>query len=261
MTVSSIDVQSYPRNAALWAGIIISLAAFTFTAIFFTHFVLFLANLPEFSDPWAAPTVDIGGTSHPALAAMIDIGLIALFGLQHSLMARPRFKAWWTRTVPEGFERSTYVIAASVAGFIMLVFWQPIPITLWDGHGTVAAIFWTLFVAGWLLLLVSALSFDIFEFLGIRQSLAWSHGNPIPAPELKTRGAYRLMRHPMYLGVLFGLWMTPLMTVGHALIATSFTVYIVIARRYEEHDLRSRFGAQYAEVEEQDESVQTSVTI
>lgn len=245
MTLSRFDAENYPSSAARWTGIAYGSAAFILTFAFFAHFVIFLGNLPKMSEPWVTPTIDVGDTIHPLFASIIDIGLVALFGLQHSLMARPGFKAWWTRIVPHGLERSTYVIAASAAGFVMLVFWQPIPFVIWQVEGAPAAIFWVLFAAGWLLLLASAISFDILELLGIRQSFAWANGNPPPAPTLKTGGPYRLMRHPMYVGVLLGLWMTPLMTVGHALIAASFTIYILIARRYEERDLRRRFGARY----------------
>jgi protein-S-isoprenylcysteine O-methyltransferase Ste14 len=245
MTLYRYDAENDPTSAARWAGMAYGIGAFVLTFAFFAHFVIFLGNLPKTSDTWVAPSVDIGGSIHPFFAAIIDIGLVALFGLQHSLMARPRFKDWWTRIVPHGLERSTYVIAASAAGFVMLVFWQPIPFVIWQVDGTLAAIFWVLFAAGWLLLLASTISFDIFELLGIRQSFAWANGDPPRAPTLKTGGPYRLMRHPMYVGVLLGLWMTPLMTAGHALIAASFTIYILIARRYEERDLRRRFGARY----------------
>jgi protein-S-isoprenylcysteine O-methyltransferase Ste14 len=246
MTLYRFDAETSPNCAARWAGITYGVVAFALTFAFFTHFVIFLGNLPQPSDPWVTPSIDIGGTVHPALAALIDIGLVALFGLQHSLMARPGYKEQWTRIVPPGLERSTYVVAASAAGFIMLVFWQPIPFVIWEADGMFAAIFWTMFAAGWLLLLASAISFDIFELLGIRQSFAWAQGNPPPALTLKTGGPYRMFRHPMYVGVLLGLWMTPLMTAGHALIAAGFTVYILIARRYEERDLRHRFRSRYS---------------
>jgi len=148
--------------------------------------------------------------------------------------------------VPQGLERSTYVIAASLVGLALLAFWQPIPIVIWTVSGLLEAFLWGAFASGWLLLFLSAVSFDIFELLGVRQAVAWSRGKPSPAPTLKTRGPYRLFRHPMYVGVLLGLWATPHMTAGHLLLATAFTIYILIARRYEERDLRRTFGTAYA---------------
>jgi methanethiol S-methyltransferase len=226
-------------------GLCYALLAFAATFVFFAWFVIFLGNLPKPSKPWVDPTVDIGGTVNLFAAALIDIGLVALFGLQHSLMARPGFKAWWTSIVPEGLERATYTMAASLAGFIMLFFWQPIPITIWHVPAPGAILLWALFAMGWTILLSSAITFNLFELLGVRQAWAWYHDRPIPPLTLKTHWLYDWMRHPMYVGVLLGLWMTPYMTVGHALIAATFTLYILMAMRYEERDLSANFGASY----------------
>jgi protein-S-isoprenylcysteine O-methyltransferase Ste14 len=228
------------------AGLSYAGLAFLFTFVFFTWFIIFLGNLPKPSKPWVDPTVDIGGTTNLFAAALIDIGLVALFGLQHSLMARPGFKAWWTRIVPKGLERATYTMAASLVGFVMLFFWQPIPIVIWHVPAPGAAVLWALFAIGWTILLSAGISFNLFELLGVRQAWAWYHRRPTPPLTLKTHWLYDWMRHPMYVGVLLGLWMTPHMTVGHALMAASFTLYILIAMRYEERDLTANFGASYS---------------
>jgi protein-S-isoprenylcysteine O-methyltransferase Ste14 len=229
------------------AGLAYAALAFIATFAFFSYFVVFLGNLPKPSNPWISPTVDVGGTVEPLwLAALIDIGLVALFGLQHSVMARPGFKAWWTRVVPKGLERATYTMAASLVGFVMMVFWQPIPLTIWQVSGPFAVPFWLLFAIGWTILLSAGITFNLFELLGLRQAWAWYRGRPIPPLTLKTHWLYDWMRHPMYVGVLLGLWMTPHMTVGHALMAATFTLYILIAMRYEERDLSANFGAAYA---------------
>lgn len=230
---------------AQFLAIIYGVTAFALTFAFFANFIIFLGNLPALSDPWVVPTVDIGSSVHPALAVIIDLALVALFGLQHSLMARPSFKRWWTQIVPKGLERSTYVMAASAAGFALVWFWQPIPLVIWDVSGALETFLWIVFAAGWLILLWSVIAFDIFALLGVRQAFAWAQGNPPPAPRLVTGGPYRLFRHPMYVGVLLGIWVTPHMTVGHMLIGAAFTAYILIARRYEERDLRRTFGAAY----------------
>ncbi|NJM36134.1 MAG: isoprenylcysteine carboxylmethyltransferase family protein [Rhodomicrobium sp.] len=219
------------------------MTGFVATFAFFTCFVIFLGNLPKLDEPWLSPTVDTGPALAPLPAALIDLSLIALFGLQHSLMARPWFKRWLTRAVPQPMERAAYVIAAALAGFIMLIFWQPIPQVLWSVSGAAAALLWSFFALGWAILLVSAINFGIFELLGLRQACAFYRGEPQPEPSLKTRGLYRWLGHPMYAGVLMGLWITPHMTVGHALIAAGLTVYIRIGMHYETRDLSRTFGA------------------
>jgi protein-S-isoprenylcysteine O-methyltransferase Ste14 len=236
---------SLKDRTARIAGLSYAILAFVLTFAFFAWFVIFLGNLPKPAKPWIDPTVDIGGSLNLFAAAIIDIGLVALFGLQHSLMARPSFKAWWTRIVPKGLERSTYVMAASLVGFIMMIFWQPIPIVLWHVTGPLAVIPWVLFAIGWTILLSAAITFNLFELLGTRQAWAWYQGRAIPPLTLKTHWLYDWMRHPMYVGVLLGMWMTPHMTVGHALMAATFTLYILIAMRYEERDLTENFGASY----------------
>jgi methanethiol S-methyltransferase len=240
-----MPTSSLTDRAARFAGLGYALIAFALTFGFFTRFVIFLGNLPRPSNPWIDPTVDIGGALSPFPAALIDIGLVALFGLQHSLMARPAFKAWWTRIVPKGLERSTYVLAASLVGFVMMIFWQPIPLTIWHVTGPLAVIPWVLFAIGWTILLSAGITFNLFELLGTRQAWAWYHRRPVPPLTLKTHWLYDWMRHPMYVGVLLGLWMSPHMTAGHALMAASFTLEILIAMRYEERDLSANFGASY----------------
>ena len=236
---------SSPSGFARTAGLGYGATAFVMTFAFFTTLVIFLGNMPGLSDTWISPSVDVGPTTSPFVAALIDLGLVALFGVQHSVMARPGFKAWWTRIIPQGLERSTYVIAASLVGFVMIAFWQPIPLVLWHISGLGETVMWTLFAVGWALLLASGISFNIFELLGVRQSRAWSEGRPPPSLTLKTNWLYDWMKHPMYAGVLLGLWMTPYLTVGHALMAGGFTLYILIAMRYEERDLSRRFGDAY----------------
>ena len=227
------------------AGLAYSGVSFAMTFGFFTCFVIFLGNLPHISNAWIAPTVDTGATTAPFFAALWDLALVALFGLQHSLMARPAFKAWWTTIVPPGLERPTYVLAAALVGLVMIVFWQPVPILLWDLSGGAESLCWGLFALGWVILLVSAINFGIFELLGIRHGWAWYRGVKPPAPSLKLGGLYRILPHPMYVGVLLGIWATPHMTMGHMLIGAAFTAYILIARRYEERDLKRTFGCAY----------------
>jgi protein-S-isoprenylcysteine O-methyltransferase Ste14 len=149
--------------------------------------------------------------------------------------------------MPEAFERCTYVHMANLALFTLIVFWQPIPFDVWNiTDEVVRKVLWLVFGGGWLLLFMAAMSFGIRELLGLDQMMAWRNGRPAPPPRLKTGGLYRWLRHPMYAGVLTGIWAVPRMTAGHLLLAAGFTGYVLIALRYEEHDLLQRFGRGYA---------------
>jgi methanethiol S-methyltransferase len=223
-----------------WTGLVVMWA-------FWVSFVVFLANPRWAARQWPLPTVDGAADAlHPAIAAVIDLALISLFGLQHSLMARPWFKSAVMGRLPDAFQRCTYVHAANIALFSLILFWQPVPIVVYSATSPLRELFWAAFAAGWVILLLGALSFGIRDLLGIRQMQAWMHGNQAPAPRLKTGLLYRWLRHPMYAGVLLAVWATPRMTVGHLLLAAGMTLYVLIALRYEERDLVARFGNTYA---------------
>ena len=226
--------------AYAWAGILIMWA-------FWVSFVIFLAQPKALLAWWPLPTVDRGGWIENELAAAaIDLVLIALFGLQHSVMARPWFKAWWAANTPPAFERCTYVHMANIALFALILFWQPLPIVLWEiSAGGVREAVWALFALGWVILLAGGWSFGMSELLGLDQMRRWASGRPPKQPGLKTGQLYQWVRHPMYVGVLLGVWVTPTMTFGHALLAMGLTAYVLIAMRYEERDLTQRFGTSY----------------
>lgn len=231
----------------LW-GLVYAWSGFAIMWAFWTCFIVFLASPRWTAISWPLPTIDHGGwVQHPLAAAGIDAFLIALFGLQHSLMARPWFKQHVTGRLPAAFERCTYVHAANVALFALILFWQPIPVMIWDVPAPLREVMWVAFAAGWLILLLGALSFGIFELLGVEQMRAWYRGQPAPAPRLKTGLLYRLVPHPMYVGVLLAMWATPRMTLGHMILAAGMTGYVLIAMRHEERDLAHRFGPAYAQ--------------
>jgi methanethiol S-methyltransferase len=209
-----------------WSGLLIMWA-------FWLCFVVFLANPRWVAGHWPLPTIDgSAGTIHPVRAVMVDVALIALFGLQHSLMARPWFKARILRPMPEAFQRCTYVHAANIALFMLILFWQPIPVVIWKAEPPLREFLSMGFVAGWIILFLGALSFGIRNLLGVRQMRAWARGHRSPPEQLKTS--------------LLAIWATPHMTIGHWLLATGMTLYVLIALRYEERDLRARFGNVYA---------------
>ena len=179
------------------------------------------------------------------MAAGVDIILISLFGLQHSVMARPWFKTRVLHQMPEAFERCAFVHAANIALFSMIALWQPIPNVLWEFSGPVRSILWGAFAAGWIILLLGALSFGIFDLLGVSRMRAWYLRRPTPQQRLKTGMLYKVVPHPMYVGVLLAMWATPRMTAGHLMLALGMTLYVLIAMRYEERDLAARFGTPY----------------
>lgn len=226
--------------AYAWSGIAIMWA-------FWICFAIFLSSPRRLLEHWPLPTVDHGGfVGDPWLAAVVDVGLIALFGVQHSLMARPWFKERVMHRLPPAFERCTYVHMANLSLFTLIIFWQPIAIELWNvGRGFWQHAIWAIFAAGWLVLFLGAWSFGIFDLLGLDQMRAWTEGRSTSQTQLKTGRIYQWLRHPMYVGVFTALWAAPRMTLGHLLLAVGLSLYVLIALRYEERDLLARYGARY----------------
>jgi len=180
-----------------------------------------------------------------AAALAINVGLVLLFALQHSIMARPAFKEWWTRFVPQAAERSTYLLASSVALGAVMVFWQPIGGTVWQTEGVVRAAVISLYVCGWLLLLYATFLIDHFDLFGLKQVWRQLTGKAYRAPQFHTPSLYKLVRHPLYIGWLVIFWAAPTMTASHLVFALLTTVYILVAIRFEERDLVSAFGDDY----------------
>ena len=181
----------------------------------------------------------------PLQAALIDVALIALFGLKHSIMARPGFKLWWTRAVPRHLERSTYVLIATALVFAIVQFWQPIDGDLWNVSGAGMMALYAISLLG--ALGVPAFSFltDHFELFGLRQAAEYALEIPGSAAEFKERGVYKKVRHPMMLAFLVAFWATPHMTVGHLLFAGLMTAYILTGIYFEERDLLRAHGKAY----------------
>jgi protein-S-isoprenylcysteine O-methyltransferase Ste14 len=215
---------------------------------FWVSFVIFLAEPRQVLAWWLLPTIDrVASPQQPLLAACTNLGLVAVFGLQHSMMARPWFKRRVMGWIPDGLERATYVHMANVALFILILLWQPIPTEVWNIEDSAARdVLWLLFGAGWTILFLGAWSFGMRELLGLKQVRAWTEGR-LHESRLKTGLLYGWLRHPMYVGVLLGVWATPRMSFGHLLLALALTAYVLIAIRYEERDLLQRFGRRYAD--------------
>lgn len=217
-------------------------AAFSYATFFatFLYLIGFTGNIPGFP-----LTVDRGPDASISAALAINIVLIALFGVQHSVMARQSFKRVWTRIVPKQAERSVYVLAASATLIILFVFWRPIGGTVWNVDGIAAYLLWGLFGLGWVIVLLSTFLINHFELFGLQQAWLHARGRMAAAPQFRTPFFYKLVRHPLYSGFLIAFWATPVMSYGHLLLALGMSAYILIAIRYEEADLVGLFGQDY----------------
>ena len=216
-----------------------TLCYLVFLATFFEA-VLFIGNigLPR--------TLDGEATAPFWQALLVNTLLLGLFAVQHSVMARPAFKQWWTRLVPKPVERSTYVLFSSLALLLLFHAWQPMGGTLWDVRNPILrGAIYALFAGGWLLVLVATVLINHFDLFGMRQ--VWLYLNHLPYTPLafKTPGLYRYVRHPLYVGWLLTFWASPTMTVAHLVFAMATTAYILIAIQFEERDLASAHGAAY----------------
>jgi protein-S-isoprenylcysteine O-methyltransferase Ste14 len=193
-------------------------------------------------------TVDRGiGDGTPAFAAIgINTALLGLFAVQHSVMARPWFKRWWTRFVPQAIERSTYVVLASLALLLLYWQWRTLPAVVWHVEAPAARLLlWTVFWAGWATVLAATFMIDHFELFGLQQVFHAWRGTVKQEKGFRATLLYRLVRHPLMLGFLLAFWATPTMTAGHLLFAAATTGYILIAIQFEERDLEATLGDSY----------------
>jgi protein-S-isoprenylcysteine O-methyltransferase Ste14 len=183
-------------------------------------------------------------------AVLIDVGLVALFGVQHSLMARAGWKQWWTSIVPPTVERSLYVLLASIILLGLFWLWQPIPMPIWEiTNPLLRTGIYGVCLAGWALVVLATFQFDHLELFGLRQVWRAAHNQPQVAPEFRVPLLYRLVRHPMMSGFLLAFWATPVMTIDRLLFALGMSLYILIGLAFEERALRREFGSVYEKYE------------
>lgn len=193
-------------------------------------------------------TIDSGPESHPGVAVVVDLALLACFGLQHSVMARPGFKRWWTRCVPQPIERSTYVLASCGVTALLMACWRPLDVVVWHvAQPALRSLAWGLFAVGWLTVPLVSLMINHFDLFGTRQ--VWLHlrGREYSPLPFRTPFLYQYVRHPLYLGWALAFWATPTLTLGHLLFAGVLTAYMAAAALLEERDLVGAFGAKYVE--------------
>ena len=222
--------------------VLFGLLAYVFFFAMFLYLIAFVSNqvVPR--------SISIGPSSAPLKALLIDLFLVSLFAIQHSIMARPWFKAALEKYWPPAIERSLYVVMSSLALYLLFVFWHPIPTTVWQiENNTLRALVWGTAGIGWISVLISTFLIDHFELFGLRQIWSDWKDEPMPNQTFRQPLFYKLVRHPIYTGFLIAFWASPDMTAGHLVFSTAMTVYIFIGIRYEEKDLRSSLGDVYTD--------------
>lgn len=198
-------------------------------------------------DLWVPKSVSVGEPAQSAAAAvLINLALTTLFGVQHSVMARPSFKKWWTKFVPKPVERSTYVLLSSGIFILMYWVWQPMPAELWNVKGAIlGGLLWAVFFLGALVVLASSFMINHFDLFGLRQTFLYFQGRPYTPLPFKVTGLYQWVRNPLMLGFLLSFWSAPVMTHGRLLFAAAMTLYIFIGVYFEERNIAEHLGEPY----------------
>ena len=228
------------------------LAVFYGAIAYLIFFVTFLYALGFVGNLVVPKSIDSGVAGSFAQSLLIDVLLLGIFAVQHSVMARPAFKRWWTQFVPQAVERSTYVLLSSLALILLFWLWQPMNGVIWSVDNAAGRnVIWALFWLGWVIVLTSTFLINHFDLFGLRQVYLYSRGREYTQIGFRTPFLYGLVRHPIMLGFIIAFWATPDMSVGHLVFAITTTLYILIALQFEEHDLVSYHGVAYEEYRRQ----------
>jgi protein-S-isoprenylcysteine O-methyltransferase Ste14 len=201
---------------------------------------------------WVPKTLDSPAVTVSFWTSMVaNAALLLIFGLQHSVMARPTFKRWWTRIIPPAAERSTYVLMSNLCLIALFIAWQPLPAVVWNVHNTVGRIaLWALCIGGWFMVLVTTFLINHFDLFGLRQIWLHLRGREYTHLHFATPLIYKHIRHPLYVGWITAFWATPTMTLGHLLFAAITTAYILVAIVFEERNLVEYHGSAYQDYRE-----------
>jgi protein-S-isoprenylcysteine O-methyltransferase Ste14 len=226
----------------MFARLAILLYALVSYGIFTVSFLYAVGFVGNYVVP---KSIDLGNPANVSEAVVVNLLLLSLFAIQHSVMARPSFKRWLTKFLPAACQRSTYVLLSSL--ILLLLFWQwrPIPTPVWQTTGIAAWLLTGVHWLGWLTVFASTYMIDHFDLFGLRQAFFALRGTEMPGQSFRTPLLYKIVRHPLMLGFLLAFWATPEMTAGHLLFAIANTAYILVALQFEERDLIAEFGATY----------------
>ena len=243
-TRSNAQTASSSKEGLMRRLLVLTYGVFSY-AIFFATFcyaVGWVGNL------WVPKSIDSALVGPVWQALLVNTLLLAVFAVQHSVMARPTFKRWWTRFIPESAERSTYVLLSSLALLLTFWQWQPLGGVIWNvENATGRFLLYSMFGFGWLLVLATTFLINHFDLFGLRQVWLFARGKEYRPLAFVTPGPYRWVRHPLYVGWLCAFWFTPTMTAAHLLFAVVTTAYILVAIQLEERDLVDVHGRSYAE--------------
>jgi methanethiol S-methyltransferase len=222
-------------------------AAFLYGAVAYLTFLVTILCAIGFVSGLVVPkTIDTGATSPARTAIIIDLALMSLFAVQHSVMARKRFKQWWTQFIPKSVERSTYVLFASLTLLLLFWQWRPMSAIIWEiEEAEIAAVIMGLSILGWVIVFTSTFLINHFELFGLHQIANNLMGRKMPEPTFRTPLYYKFVRHPIYLGFIIAFWAAPTMSAGHLLFAAVTTAYIFVGILLEERDLIDLFGDEY----------------
>lgn len=229
------------------------MAALIYGGICYVVFLFSILYAIGFVDNLAVPkSIDSGAAGSLAQALIVDVLLLGLFAIQHSVMARQGFKRWWTQFIPKPIERSTYVLISSLILLLLYWQWQPIPNVIWSvGNSSLAGLLLAISFLGWGIALISTFLINHFDLFGLQQVYANFQGKAVANPTFRTPLFYKVVRHPLYFGFLLAFWSTPVMTAGHLLFAIATTGYVIIGMLLEERDLVTSLGSDYVEYQKQ----------
>lgn len=230
----------------MFARLLILLYAIVSYAVFFVSFLYALGFVGNYLVPKSIDKpIEFGGAANWREAIVVDLLLLGIFAIQHSIMARPAFKRWSLKFFPEACQRSTYVLLSSLIMLLLFWQWRPIPNPIWQLDGIAAWLLIGVYWLGWLIMLSSTFMLDHFDLSGLRQGFSALRGTELPGQSFRTPLLYKVVRHPIMLGFLLAFWATPEMSSGHLLFAIMTTAYILVGVQFEERDLIAEFGATY----------------